>query len=144
MQINLARLPDDVSLLQQLVRDLTATVEGQEATLKASRLEIARLKLQLARLRRQQFGQSSERLSREIDQLELKLEDLEATQARGAAAEETATARLQVVGTTGARAPRKPARRPLPEHLPREEVVHAPACTCPKCGGKAPRRRGEG
>jgi transposase len=29
----------------------------------------------------------------------------------------------------------KPARRPLPEHLPREEVVHPAACTCPGCGG---------
>lgn len=33
----------------------------------------------------------------------------------------------------------KPKRKPLPEHLPRQEVVHEPAddgaCTCPDCGG---------
>jgi transposase len=29
----------------------------------------------------------------------------------------------------------KPARRPLPEHLPREEVFHPAPCTCPTCGG---------
>jgi transposase len=36
----------------------------------------------------------------------------------------------------------KPARRPLPEHLPREEVVHPAPCTCPSCGG-ALRKIGE-
>src|SRR2546421_32316 len=29
----------------------------------------------------------------------------------------------------------KPARRPLPEHLPREDVVHLAPCSCPTCGG---------
>ena len=36
----------------------------------------------------------------------------------------------------------KPVRRPLPEHLPREEIMHAAACACPKCGGEL-RRLGE-
>lgn len=36
----------------------------------------------------------------------------------------------------------KPVRRPSPGHLPREEVVHAAACSCPSCGG-ALRRLGE-
>src|SRR5207253_3817046 len=36
----------------------------------------------------------------------------------------------------------KPARRPLPEYLPREVVVHPAPCTCPTCGG-ALRRIGE-
>jgi transposase len=30
---------------------------------------------------------------------------------------------------------RKPARRPLPEHLPRERIVHPATCACPNCGG---------
>jgi transposase len=34
----------------------------------------------------------------------------------------------------------KPKRKPLPEHLPRQEIIHEPehdgACTCPDCGGK--------
>lgn len=29
----------------------------------------------------------------------------------------------------------KPARRPLPEHLPRERVVYPMPATCPRCGG---------
>jgi transposase len=36
----------------------------------------------------------------------------------------------------------KPHRKPLPEHLPREEDVHEPSCTCPNCGGQM-RRLGE-
>ena len=39
-------------------------------------------------------------------------------------------------------APEKPYRKPLPEHLPREEEVHEPSCTCPNCGG-ALRKLGE-
>ena len=36
----------------------------------------------------------------------------------------------------------KPARRPLPDHLPREDTWHPAPCTCPSCGG-ALRRIGE-
>jgi transposase len=36
----------------------------------------------------------------------------------------------------------KPARRPLPGHLPREDVIHSAPCACPTCGG-ALRRIGE-
>ena len=37
---------------------------------------------------------------------------------------------------------RKPARRPLPEHLPRERIVYPAPCACPKCGGPV-RKLGE-
>ncbi len=37
---------------------------------------------------------------------------------------------------------RKPARRPLPEALPRDGVEHAAPCACPACGG-AMRKLGE-
>jgi transposase len=30
---------------------------------------------------------------------------------------------------------RKPARRPLPEHLPRERIVYPGPSSCPCCGG---------
>src|SRR5665213_2925995 len=33
----------------------------------------------------------------------------------------------------------KPVRKPLPEHLPRETVIHSPADACPDCG--TPMRR---
>lgn len=91
-------------------------------------IEIERLKLEIARLRRERFGQSAERSAR-IEQLELSLEDLEETAAVIEAAE----------GETGeapARPRRKPARRPLPEHLPRVHVIEPAPTACPCCGGK--------
>jgi transposase len=59
----------------------------------------------------------------------LKLEQLENVQADEADAEREMPAADQ--------APRKkPVRRPLPEHLPRDEKVYAPAASaCPACGG---------
>jgi transposase len=88
------------------------------------------LKAQLAWLRRQQFGRSSEKIDREIEQLELQLEDLE----------ETSSARTTL--RSADRGPVRSGRRPLPDHLPREEIVHEPACSCPDCGGPM-RRLGE-
>ena len=42
-----------------------------------------------------------------------------------------------------ARERRQPVRRPLPSHLPRETVMHQPACTCPSCGGTVLSRIGQ-
>jgi transposase len=103
----------------------------QRAKLAANTIEIDQLKLLIAKLRRLQFGRSSEKLSREIEQLELRLEELQ-----------TAQAQSTPVVVADDSAADKPARRPLPEHLPRELVVHKPACACPDCGG-ALRRIGE-
>ncbi len=123
MASDLASLPDDVDTLR-------AIVAAQAAELAAKDGLIGNLRLQLAKLRRQQFGRSSERLERDIDQLELALEELEAGQATTAtAAPDGGCEDRAAPGAT------KPARRPLPEHLPREVVEHpAPAC-CPTCGG---------
>ncbi len=90
-------------------------------------IEIERLKLEIARLKRERFGQSAERSAR-IEQLELSLEDLEET----AAAVEAAAGTAEV----SAHPRRKPARRPLPEHLPRVRVVEPSPSTCPCCGGR--------
>ena len=38
---------------------------------------------------------------------------------------------------------RKPARRPLPEHLPRERLVYPVPATCPCCGDSRLRKIGE-
>ena len=97
-------------------------------------LEIEKLKLQIAKLRRMQFGRSSERITRQIEQLELRLEELETGEAEVAAkAEAEADASALPI-----RERSKPKRQPLPDHLPRQEVVHQPAddgaCTCPDCG----------
>jgi hypothetical protein len=109
-------LPDDIEILKQIV------IEQRERLL-SSTLQIEQLKLQLAKLRRMQFGRSSEQIDAEIAQLELTLEDLEM---REAAASPAVTAVLPERV--------KPVRRPLPESLPREIVVHETSCNCPECG----------
>src|SRR5205823_9693856 len=45
-------------------------------------------------------------------------------------------------GESPVEAKSKGGRRPLPEHLPRTEIVHEPSCVCPACGG-AMRKVGE-
>jgi len=105
-----------------------AALEEAEARLLSRQLEIQTLKLQIAQLKRMQFGRSSEQLNEKIAQLELALEDLEA-------AEASAPAAAPVPETVR----EKSVRRPLPGHLPRENVLHEPlaseARTCPACGG---------
>src|SRR5690242_2859583 len=104
----------------------------------AAQAEIAKLRFQLARYRRAEFGRSSEKLAREAEQLELAIEGLEAEQA-----ERLATASPVVAAAIeSAVEAHKPARRALPEHLPREDMIHPTPCTCPTCGG-ALRRVGE-
>jgi transposase len=106
---------------------LEASLARANAALAARDLLIDTLRGQIARLRRMQFGASSEKLGREIEQLELALEELETE--RDVSEVETAAPLV---------APRLAPVRSLPEHLPREEVVHEPAsgiCTCPDCGG---------
>jgi transposase len=94
--------------------------------------EIAHLKLLIAKLRRMQFGRKSEKLAREIAQLELRLDELEATQA-----EKVVSSQATTVVTDAAPVAAKPARRPLPEHLPREVRKYLPKQeVCPDCGGK--------
>ena len=95
------------------------------AQLGTAAVEIAHLRAQLAALRRQQYGQSSERLDAEIAQLELRLEDLEESEA------EHQAARPDPASPGGSSRPRaKAVRRPLPDHLPRETVVHEPELVC--------------
>ena len=93
--------------------------------------EIEHLKLLIAKLRRMQFGRKSEKLDREIEQLELRLDELEATQA-----EKTVPSQTPAVAAPVANAV-KPARRPLPAHLPREVRKYPPKQeACPDCGGE--------
>src|SRR5438874_9101054 len=104
----------------------------------AAEAEIAKLRFQLARYRRAEFGRASEKLAREAEQLELRIEALEIDRA-----ERIATASPVVAAAIESmKEGRKPARRPLPEHLPREDMFHPAPCTCPTCGG-ALRRIGE-
>lgn len=114
-------LPDDIESLKQLVI-------AQRAEILSRDVLIEKMRIQLARLKRLQFGRSSEQLDQQIAQLELSLEELEANEAQ------LATPALPPVAPPPAHL--RPVRRPLPEHLPRETVVHATACRCSACGGE--------
>jgi transposase len=116
--------------LPQDIEALKALVFTQRAELASRLAEIDRLHLIIAKLRRLQFGPRSERIDREIEQLQLQLEALQSASTPVEAAPPAAEEKTQ------------PMRRALPEHLPRERVVHEPACTCPECGA-AMRRIGE-
>ena len=120
-----APLPNDVESLQRLVSAQRAQIEAVTAELWSRQLEIEQMKLQIAKLRRMHFGRSSEQLDATIAQLELKLEELECEEARTPAAPAPRTTTRRV-----------PVRRPLPESLPRETIMHASACQCPACGAE--------
>src|SRR5438034_7320431 len=94
----------------------------------AAQAEIAKLRFQLARYRRAEFGRSSEKLACEAEQLELAIESLETDQA-----ERLATASPVIETAIEAR---KPARRLLPEDLPREDVRHFAPCACPPAAAR--------
>lgn len=132
MSLATADVPSDPDALRAFALACQAELAAAMTAVQLSRLEIEKLKVQLARLRRMQFGRSSERLDRTIEQLELKLEELEAGEAQSEAAVETSS----ISATRPERM--QPKRRPLPDHLPREEFVHHPdgneACLCRACG----------
>jgi transposase len=131
--LNAADLPDDIDALKALllaserrVQERDDQLAGLTAQLNTRAAEIEHLKLLIATLRRMQFGRKSEKLDHQIEQLEFQLEDLQADE--GEASREMPEAD---------QAPRKKSvRRPLPDHLPREEKVYPPpADACPSCGG---------
>ena len=105
MQLDLNNLPTDTDLLHRLVRDIVGTIEHRET-------EIERLRSIIKKLQRIQFGRRSERL--DPDQLALGLEDLDGDIGRAEASGPKGTVEI---------ADRRPRRKPLPDHLPREEVV---------------------
>jgi transposase len=108
---------------------LRALILAQQEELASRDTEIENLKLLVLKLKRMQFGRKSEKLDKQLEQLELRLEDLEVNQSHHRQAEQSATSALP--------APRKPRRRPLPEHLPRETETYTPKQeACPDCGGR--------
>jgi transposase len=118
--------------------ELKNMVIRQHAQLSSHDAEVERLRLIIARLRRLQFGRKSEKIQREIEQLELQLEDLEAGNA--AKQEQTEKTLTPAAAAVFAAATCKPARRVLPDHLPREVKVHEPhEKGCPACGGNLAR-----
>lgn len=128
-------LPDDIATLKAMLlmqREALAAAEARataaESEARTRALLIEKLEHTIAKLRHERFGQSAER-GAQLEQLELRLFELQ----EDAAQAETAPAEEHVTVQPFQR--RKPARRPLPEHLPRERVVHPAPSACLCCGG---------
>jgi transposase len=136
----IARLRAELAASDARARVAEAELAEARAVVSTSEAMIAHLRLEIAKLRREQYGHSSERRARLIEQMELQLEDLEAAATEDEIASERAAARTTTV-TAFER--RRPARKPFPEHLPRERVVIEPprACTC--CGSSRIVKMGE-
>lgn len=112
--ISTVQLPDDASLLKAMLVEHKA--------------EIERLKFIIAKLRRIHFGRRSEQMDDAAEQLPLALE-------AAASVDSVSPMPLAPIDNT-AHSNRRSVRRPLPAHLPRETVEHAPeSCACPDCGG---------
>ena len=117
-------LPDDPQALKALIGELVGQLDAKHQAITSLEQRIADLQLQIAVLRRARFGRRSERLDQEIAQLELMLEELHSSHAEA------------VADRPPKPAAKRPVRRPLPDHLPRETQTHAPTETaCPACGG---------
>jgi transposase len=92
----------------------------------------------LARLQSEINTMFDRTVKQSVAQLELAIETLEEDDAQQTAARSPVFADL----VEQALEARKPARRQLPDHLPREDVIHPTPCTCPACGS-ALRKIGE-
>jgi transposase len=120
--------------------ELRAAAAESEAQYRA--LLIEKLKFTIRKLRHERFGQSSERGTL-LDQLELQLADLEADAAQADAAAQMAAAATSEKITVASFERRRPTRRPLPDHLPRDRIVYPAPSACPCCGGTTLRKIGE-
>src|SRR5213592_1433169 len=101
---------------------------------------IAHQQLRIEKLTRQLYGPRSERTSRILDQIELRFEELESSATEDEIAAEMAVAKTT---TVVAFTRKRPARKPFPEHLPRERVTVPGPTTCLCCGSSRLRKLGE-
>src|SRR5665648_237936 len=154
MDSGLEALPDDIEALKAAL--VAARGEGiaeaaraahAEAELAVARAQasddqalIAHQQLRIDKLMRQLYGPRSERTSRLLDQIELQFEELESSATEDEIAAEMAVAKTTTVaGFTR----KRPARKPFPEHLPRERVIVPGPTACLCCGGGRLRKLGE-
>ena len=140
-------LPDDVNALKAALIAESARATRVEAELAVARAKasddqalIAHQQLQIKKLTRELYGSRSERTSRLLDQIELQFEELESSATEDEIAAEKAVAKTTAV-TAFTR--RRPARKPFPEHLPRERVIVPGPTICVCCGGSRLRNLGE-
>src|SRR6266404_4912815 len=118
-------LPTNLAKAHALILRQREELAAAEARASGAEALIAHMKLVIAKLRREQYGQSSERGRKVLDQLE-------AETSENAVAAEDQAAGVAVKSV----ARQRPARAPLPAHLPRERVIIPAPCACPVCGGR--------
>jgi transposase len=100
--------------------------QAEELDSRSARIE--HLKLMVEKFRHMIFGRKSEKLVLKLEQMEFELEEDETTQAEAEAISERVS--------PGKEPKPRSERKPLPEHLRREEVMHKPnSDCCPDCGG---------
>jgi transposase len=136
-------LPSDLATAHAMIlAERTGRLEA-EAKLANARAEaalIAYYKLEIEKLKRQLYGTRSERKTRLLEQMELQLEELEATATEDELAAEKAASRTQTVRSFQRK---RPARKPFPDHLPRERIVIPAPESCPCCGSPKLSKLGE-
>lgn len=125
-----------------IIAERAARIEAEAklANASAEAALIASYKLEIEKLRRALYGHRSERKARLLEQMELQSEELEATAREDKLATEAAAARTQTVQSFQRQ---RPARKPFPDHLPRERVVIAAPSSCPCCGTSKLSKLGE-
>lgn len=128
------QLPDDVELLKQIIGNYGETIE--------------QLRAEISRLRRWRFDRSSEKLMPSDGQVVLPF-DMPTIAANDEPQEripEQDSTQIDPSAPRGRRAARRRGAMPsgvLPDHFPREIILHEPGnCTCPACG-HGMRRLGE-
>jgi transposase len=136
-------LPADLAAAHAMIlaeRNARLEAEARLANARAEAALIAYYKLEIEKLRRQLYGTRSERKARLLEQMELALEELEATATEDELAAEKAAAKTQAVKSFQRK---RPARKPFPDHLPRERVVIPAPESCPCCGSSKLSKLGE-
>jgi transposase len=142
-----APLPTDLASAHALIlAERAARLEAEADAAQARSVStstdalIAHLKLEIEKLRRALYGNGSERKARLLEQMELQLEELETAATEDELAAEKAAAQTQTVKSFQRK---RPARKPFPEHLPRERVVIAAPASCLCCGSAKLSKLGE-
>ena len=135
----IARLRAALAASEARAETAESALAQARAVVSTSEAMIKHLRLEIAKLRREQYGHSSERRARLIDQMELQLEELEAA----ATEDEIAAEKVAKTTTVAGFERRRPARKPFPEHLPRERVVIEAPAACSCCGSDRIVKMGE-
>jgi transposase len=135
-----SQLPNDIDALKAALAQIAADLASARAKASDDAALIAHQKLVIEKLKRELYGPRSERTSRILDQMELTFEELESTATEDEIAAERAAAKTT---TVPAYQRKSPARKPFPEHLPRERVVVPGPTACLCCGGSRLRKLGE-